>query len=188
MEAVHLGEKLTEEILLTLLDQRPSSLFSFFSYGGGRMLKEINGLYVKLLCYIPFQCSLDHALPSDPPSMNCGLKLRNREDNDCFRLCYAEACHLAHVQSLYEIVSLQTVTNPETFSPSNPKTYQLTGVFEMPMAFNKTPRSEKLKRVQVNVFCYQKTDFIPLDSSKWRESPFILDNFLWAMVKLTLTF
>ena len=69
-------------------------------------------------------------------------------------------------------------TNPETYSPFNPMTHQPVGDFEMPMAFNQTPRFENLNKVQVNVFCYQKKDLIPLRISKRQKLPCFLDLLL----------
>ena len=80
METVYIGKKLTEEAFFTML----SSLFSFTSHGSGWMLKDINGLYVKLISYVPTRGSSYLPFPSDLQSMNCLLNLRNREDNNCF--------------------------------------------------------------------------------------------------------
>ena len=171
-----------------MLDQRLSSLFSFASHGSGRMLKETNGLYAKLVSLVPTWDSSYPALPSDLQSMSCRLKMRNLGENNCFLFCYVAAWHLAHVQSLCAIFSWQTRTNPETFSPSNPITHHPIGVFEMPMAFNQKPRFENLKKVQVNVFLYQKIDFTPLQLLKRRKLPFIWDIFLRAMVEPTFNF
>ena len=119
------------------------------------MLKEINGLYVKLVSYVTFRGPSYLALPSDLQSMNCLLSIRNREDSNCFLYCYVSPWHLAHAQSLYENVGWRMGTNPEKYSPSNPMTHQPVD-FKMPMAFNQIPRPEIFNKVQVNVFRYQK--------------------------------
>ena len=166
METVYLGERLTEDAFFTMLDQMLSSVFSFTSHGSGWMLKEINGLYVKLVSYVPIRGSSYLALPSDLQSMNCLLNIRNREDNNCFLYCYVAAWPFTYAQSLYENVGWRMRTNPETYSTSNPMTHEPVGDFEMPMAFNQIPRFENLNKVQVNVFRYQKKDLIPLRISK----------------------
>ena len=178
METVYLGERLTEDAFFTMLDQMLSSLFSFTSHGSGWMLKDINGLYVKLVSYVPIRGSSYLALPSDLQSMNCLLNIRNREDNNCFLYCYVAAWHFTYAQSLYENLGWRMRTNPETYSTSNPMTHQPVGHFEMPMAFNQIPRFENLNKVQVNVFRYQNKDLIPLRISKRQELPFILDLLL----------
>ena len=178
METMHLGGRLTENAFFTMLDQMLSSLFSFTSHGSGWMLKDINGLYVKLVSYVPIRGSSNPALPSDLRSMNCLLNIRNREDDNCFLYCYVAAWHFTYGQSLYENVGWRMRTNPETFSPSNPMTHQPVGDFEMPMAFNQILTFENLNKVQVNVFRYQKKDLIPLRLSKRQELPFILDLLL----------
>ena len=53
MGTVYLGESLTEEAFFTMLYQILSSLFSFTSDGSGWTLKEISGLDVKLVSYVP---------------------------------------------------------------------------------------------------------------------------------------
>ena len=136
-----------------------SSQFSFTYHGSGWMLKDINGLYVKLVSYVPIRGSSYLALPSDLRSMNCQLNTRNREDNNCFLSCYVAAWHFTYAQSLYENVGWRTRTKPETHGPSNPMTNQPVGDFEMPMAFNQILRFENLNKVQVNVFRYQKISF-----------------------------
>ena len=155
-ETVYLGERVTEDAFFTMLDQMLSGLFSFISHGSGWMLKDINGLYVKLFSYVPIRGSFYLALPRDLRSMNCLLNIRNREDNNCFLYCYVAAWHYTYAQSLYENVGWRMRTNPETYSTSNPMTHQPVGDFEMPMAFSQIPRFENLNKVQVNVFRYQK--------------------------------
>ena len=90
METVYHGERLPEDAFFTMLDQILSSLFNFTSHGSGWMLKDINGLYVKLVSYVPVRGSSYLALPSDLQSMNCLLNIRNREDNNCFLCCYVQ--------------------------------------------------------------------------------------------------
>ena len=97
------------------------------------MLKAINGLYVKLVSYVPIRGSSYLALPSDLQSMNCLLNIRNREDKNCFLYCSVAAWHFIYAQSLYENVGWRMRTNPETYSPSNPMTHQPVGDFEMPI-------------------------------------------------------
>ena len=80
METVYLGERLTDDAFFTMLDQMLSSLFSSTSHGSEWMLKDINGLYVQLVSYVPIRGSSYLALPSDLQSMNCLLNIRNRED------------------------------------------------------------------------------------------------------------
>ena len=55
IETVYLGEKFTDDAFFTMLDQILSSLFSFTSHGSGWMLKDINGLYVKIVSYVPIR-------------------------------------------------------------------------------------------------------------------------------------
>ena len=142
------------------------------------MLKDINGLYVKLVSYVPIRGSSYLGLPTDLQSMNCLLNIRNREDNNCFLYYCVLAWHFTYGQSLYENVGWRMRTNPETYSPSNPMTHQSVGDFEMPMAFNQILRFENLNKVQVNVLRYQRKDLIPLQISKRQELPFILDLLL----------
>ena len=99
-ETVYLGERLTEDAFFKMLDQMLSILFSFTCHGSGWMLKDINGLYVKLVSYVPIRGSSYLALPSDLQSMNCLLNIRNREDNNCFLFCYVAAWLLTYAQSL----------------------------------------------------------------------------------------
>ena len=154
METVYLGERLIEDVFFTMLDQMVSSLFSFSSQGSGWMLKDINGLYVKLVWYVPIRGSSNLAFPNDLRSMNCLLNIRNREDNNCFLYCYVAAWPFTYAQSLYENVGWLMRTNPKTYSRSNPMRHQPVGDFELPMAFNQIPRFENLNKVQVHVFRY----------------------------------
>ena len=119
METVYLGERLTEDAFFKMLDQKLSSLFSFTSHGSGWMLKDINGLYVKLVSYVPVRGSSYLALPRDLQSMNCLLNIRNPEDNNCFLFCYVAAWHFTYVESLFENFVWRMRTNPETYSTSN---------------------------------------------------------------------
>ena len=136
METVFLCERLTEEAFSTMLENSLSSLFSFTSHGNGWMLREINGLYVKLVSYIPIRGSFYLALLSELHSMNCLLNIRNRDDNICFLFCYVAAWHFVYAQSMYEFLGWRMRTNPEICSPFDPLTHQPVGDFEMPMDFN----------------------------------------------------
>ena len=88
----------SEEAFVTILDQMLSSLFSFASHRSGWMLKEINGLYVKLVSYIPLRVSAFFALPSDLQSVNCLLNIRNRHDNNSFLYSYVAGWHFAYAE------------------------------------------------------------------------------------------
>ena len=161
-----------------MLDQLLSSLFSFTARGSGWMLKDITDLSLKLVSYVPIRGSSYLALPSDLQIMNCLLNIRNWEDNNCFLYCYVAAWHFNYAQSLYENIVWRKRTNPETYSPSIPRTHQPVADFKMRLAFNQILRFENLNRVQVNVFRYQKKDLFPLRISKLQELPFILDLLL----------
>ena len=139
------------------------------------MLEDVNGLYVKLVSYIPIRGSSYIGLPSYLQSMNCLLNKRNRDDNKYFLYCYVATWHFAHAQSLLENVGWLWGTNPETYSFSHPMIHQPVGGFEMLMAFNQIPRFPNLIKYQVNVFRYQKIDLIPLRYLKRQDLPFILD-------------
>ena len=149
METVYLGERLTEDAFFTKFHQLLSSLFSFTCPGSGWMLKDINGLYVKLVPYVTIRDSSYHALLSDPQSMNCLLNIRNREINNFFLYCYVTACHSTYAQSVYENVGWRMRKNQEKYCPSNPMTHQPVGDLELPMAFNQILRFENLTKVKL---------------------------------------
>ena len=178
METVYLGEELTDETFFSMLDQMLTSLLSFTAHGSGWMLKEITGVHVKLVSYLPIRGSSYLPLPTSLQSMNCLLNIRNREDNNCFLYCYVAAWHFNFGQSLYDNVGWRMKTSPQTYSASNPLAHQPMGEFQMPMGFNDIPRFENLNIVQVNVFRYQKKGLIPLRISKKQDFPFILDLLL----------
>ena len=135
----------SQRTLFTMLDQMLWSLFSSTSQRTEWILKEINGLYVKLVSYVPIRRSSYLGFPSGLQSMNCLPDIRNRDHHNCFLNCYVAAWHFAYAQSLYENVCWRMKTNPETYSPSYPMTNQTVGDFEMPMGFNQSPRFENLK-------------------------------------------
>ena len=178
-ETVYLSERLTEEAFFTTLDQMLSSLFSSTSLGSGWMLREINGLYVNLVFYVPIRSSSCPAFPSDLQSMNWLLNIRNRADNNCFLYFYMAEWHLTYGQSLFENVGWPKKTNPETDIPSISTTHHSVGDFVMPTAFNQIPTFENLNKVQVNVFRYQRRYLIPLRIPKRQEVPFIVDLLLF---------
>ena len=157
-----------------MLDPMLSNLFSFTSHGSGRMLKEINGLFVQLFWLVPVRGSSYLALPNNLRSMNFLLNIRNREDSKLLPLMLrGRVAFGVWSESVRKCWQLRTT--PKTYSLSNPMTHQPVGDFEKLMAFNQLPRFENLNKLQVTVFRYQNKNFIPLRRSKRQELPFILD-------------
>ena len=147
METVYLGET-HRGSFFHYVGQLLSSLFSFTSHVSWWVLKEINGLYVKLVSYMPMRGSSYLALPSDFQCLNRLFNVRNRDDNNCFLYCYVVAWQLVYAQSLNENVGRRMRTNPETYSP-NGLSHEPVGDFEMQMAFNQIPRFESLNNFRV---------------------------------------
>ena len=148
METVYLGET-HRGSFFHYVGQLLSSLFSFTSHVSWCVLKEINGLYVKLVSHMPMRGSSYLALPSDFQCLNRLFNVRNRDDNNCFLYCYVVAWQLVYAQSLNENVGRRMRTNPETYSPSNGLSHEPVGDFEMQMAFNQIPRFESLNNFRV---------------------------------------
>ena len=109
LEAVYLGEGLSDNSFSRMLDQMLTSLMSFTSHGSGWILRKIIGLNIRLVSHIPIRASSFIALPSSLQSMACLLNIRNRSDNNCFLYCYVAAWHLKFGPSLHENVRIQSL-------------------------------------------------------------------------------
>ena len=105
------------------------------------------------------------------------LKIRNRNDQNCFKNCYIAAYHLHNNINLERDGRNTNAerTSPETYS--NPNLQQPLGDFEMPMGFDDMKEFESLNNVQVKVFGFEKSQLYPLRVSNY-ESSFMMDLLL----------
>ena len=149
-----------------MIDQLLLTLYNFTYHGSGWVLQHVKQLIVKVAMYNPVQGSSFIDLPTNLKGhKNVFVNIRNR-DNKCFELCYTAAYHIKYGPPLLpaDCNYKNLKTSPDTYSKPGAK--KPSGNFTMPMSINEISRFERINDAQINVFCYQKGQLLPLRVSK----------------------
>ena len=162
-----LSDGLADGTFFELVDRMQSVLHSFASHGSGWVLQQVVRLFIKVGKMNPIRGSSHITLPIKIAKSSHLINIRNHDDHDCFNLCYTAAYHLHYRLNLivgrYEDPAAEK-TCPATYRTSNAK--RPIGEFPTPMSIRNTPEFERLNKVRVNVFLYEKGDLVPMLISK----------------------
>ena len=162
-----LSDGLADGTFNEMVDRMQSVLHSFASHGSGWVLQQVVRLFIKFGKMNPIRGSSHITLPLKITKSSHLINIRNHDDHDCFNLCFTAAYHLHYRLNLivgrYEDPAAEK-TCPAIYRTSNAK--KPIGEFPTPMSFRDIPEFERLNKVRVKVFLYEKGDLVPMLISK----------------------
>ena len=144
-------------------------LETFASYGSGSVLQHLIQVFVKLAKFSPIRGSSSIDLAIRIRESQNLINIRNHHDHNCFKLCFTAAYSLKHGSDLLltdqqKASPAAARTQPDTYTAASAHKGQ--GTFDSSTSFASIGSFEQLNDVRVNVFQFQKGDFLSMYKSK----------------------
>ena len=149
--------------VLVALDKLLNTLFTFTASGSGWILDQIVDLDVKIATFNPIRGSSYLLTPPELDASHVLIKMRNRQDHNCFFYCFTAAWHLKLGPLQYNPGCDSKKARVQKPIPDETRWLnQAVGDFEMPMGFVQMIRLEMLNNCKMNVFRYTENQLVPL--------------------------